>query len=72
MVEGSGSLQKKCLTAGERERPCLVKNLTGRVASAGDGRRPCRPMPRRAEDKSIRVIPDILSSCQSGRGGKKD
>jgi len=45
---------------------CLVKNLTGRVAGAGDGRCPCR-----AEDKSIRVIPDILSSCQAGRGGKK-
>ena len=45
---------------------CLVKNLIGRVAGAGDGRCPCR-----AEDKSIRVIPDILSSCQAGRGGKK-
>ena len=27
--------------------------------------------PRRAEDKSTRVIPDILSSCQAGRDGKK-
>ena len=39
---------------------CLVKNLTGRVAGAGDGRRPSE---RRAEGKSIRMIPDILSSC---------
>ena len=32
---------------------------------------PCRPMLRHVEDKSIRVIPDILPSCQAGRGGKK-
>ncbi|MCY4587168.1 MAG: hypothetical protein OXB98_14120 [Bryobacterales bacterium] len=39
---------------------CLVKNLTGRVAGAADGRRPSE---HRAEGKSIRMIPDILSSC---------
>ena len=39
---------------------CLAENLTGRVAGLGDGRRPSE---RRADGKSIRMIPDILTSC---------